>query len=179
MKKRARHGYTLMEVMVSLAVLAVGAMGIVALQKVAGVGNTNARNVAAANRVAAKWAERLELDGRSWSDISGFGGTYWLKGATDLPGQWISPAVKPLYASPEADVLGADLFDNDPAETAFCTLLRLTKFPGYSGALRAEVRVFWSKAGDPADCALTAADVDAAPGRYGSVHTLLTVVASR
>lgn len=177
--KRFARGYTLMEVMVSLAVLGVGAAGIIGLQKVTGVGNAYTRNLATATRVAAKWVERLELDGRQWSETTGFGSTYWLKTATAAPGVWTTPAERPAFASPDADVLGADIFAGDPAEPAFCTHVRLTTLSGYSGAIRAEIRVFWEKAGDPIDCGVSADAVNAAPGRYGSVHNLIAIVASK
>ncbi len=177
--KRASSGYTLMEVMVSLAVLAVGAAGVIGLQKVTGVANSYTRNLATASRIAAKWVERLELDGRQWSDTTGFGSTYWLKSATAAPGQWTTPVERPSFASPDADVLGADIFPGDTADPAFCTQVRLTTLSGFSGAIRAEVRVFWEKAGDPINCNVTGDAVNAAPSRYGSVHNVIAIVASK
>jgi prepilin-type N-terminal cleavage/methylation domain-containing protein len=177
--RRAGRGYTLMEVMVSLAVLTIGAAGVIALQKVTGVGNMYTRNIATANRIAAKWVERLELDGRQWTEMTGFQSTFWLKSAAAPPGQWAAPVEKPAYASPDADVLGADIFNGDTADAAFCTHLRLTTLAGFQGAVRAEVRVFWEKAGDPVDCTVAPDVVSASPGRFSSVHTLVAVVASK
>jgi prepilin-type N-terminal cleavage/methylation domain-containing protein len=171
-------GYTLMEVMVSMAVLAVGASGVIALQKVTGVGNTNTRNLAAANRIAAKWAERLSFDSLQWDPALGFSNTYWLKTAA-APGQWAVPAEVSSYASPDADVLGADLFPGDPAQPAFCTHIRLTPLPGFQQTIRAEVRVFWDKAGNPVSCGVAPDVVSASPDRYASVHTLVGVIGSQ
>jgi type II secretory pathway pseudopilin PulG len=183
----AVRAYTLVEVAVALGVLAVGAAGVIAVQKATGVGNVNARNIATANRIAAKWAERLQLDALQWG-AQGYASSKWLSQTTPLPGTWMIPAEVPGHASPDADVLGADIFSpGDPAPSAFCTHIRLVALPGSSvdpapdavmvPAVRAEIRVFWRRSGDIVDCTKTPSEITSERERYGFVHQIAGVTA--
>jgi len=186
---RELRGYTLVEVAVALAVLAVGAAGVIAVQKATGVGNVNARNIATANRIAAKWAERLQADSLQWNELTGYSSSHWLSKATLPPAAWAIPLEVPGRASPDADVLGADIFPGDPAASAFCTHLRLLALPGSAAALttppapplvpaiRAEIRVFWRKSGDPVDCSKPPNDIGQERERYGFIHHVAGVTA--
>ena len=49
---RARLGYTVIEVMMALAVLSIGATGVIAMQKAALIGNVRARNLTTASAIA-------------------------------------------------------------------------------------------------------------------------------
>lgn len=187
MSTRELRGYTLVEIAVALAVLAVGAAGVIAMQKATGIGNVNARNIATANRIAAKWAERLQVDALLWNDVSGYSGAHWLSKATLAPAKWTLPAEVPGLASPDADILGADIFPPDPAAPAFCTHLRLLALPGSAAglatlpqpptvpAVRAEIRVFWRRSGDPVDCAKAPEAITLERERYGFVHQIAGV----
>ncbi|NUQ74336.1 MAG: prepilin-type N-terminal cleavage/methylation domain-containing protein [Polyangiaceae bacterium] len=183
------RGYTLVEVAVALAVLAVGAAGIIAVQKATGIGNVHARNIATANRIAAKWAERLQGDSLQWNEINGYANSHWLSQTTLPPANWIIPAEVVNRASPDADVLGADIYPGDPAASAFCTHLRLLALPGSAAhlttppeppmvpAVRAEIRVFWRKSGDPADCTTAPATITQQRELYGFIHHVAGVTA--
>lgn len=171
-RRAGRRGYTLMESVAAIGVLAVGATGVVAMQKAALIGNTNARNLSTANAIAATWAERLRADGMLWNDANGvpdLTDTRWLQAVNTAPGVWLIPTEFPGVASPDADVLGADLFTNEAAP-AFCTHLRLTQM--YPTMIRAEIRVFWEKAGMPlpVNCAVGIDTVTSSNGRYGYVY---------
>jgi prepilin-type N-terminal cleavage/methylation domain-containing protein len=137
-------GYTVIEVMMALAVLSIGATGVIAMQKATLIGNVRARNLATANAVASAWIERLRVDGLRWKVIDGqstLTDTRWLQTA----GAWFPPtAVSAEDISPQADVLGRDTFTT--ADAAYCTHLRLTQIT--DNTMRAEVRVFWLRYGD-------------------------------
>jgi type IV pilus assembly protein PilV len=187
MSTRKSRGYTLVEVAVALAVLAVGAAGVIAVQKATGVGNVSARNVATANRIAAKWAERLQADSLQWNELTGYMNSHWLSKASGAPAQWFIPIEVAGRASPDADVLGADIFPPDPAAPAFCAHLRLLALPGSAldpsmapprvPAVRAEIRVFWRKSGDPVDCSIAPAKITEQRERYGFIHHVAGVTA--
>jgi type IV pilus assembly protein PilV len=180
----ASRGYTVMEVMMSLAILGVGASGVMAIQKATLLANTSAKNLATANFIAETWMERLRTDALQWNDPAGVPDlgtdTAWLKYAT-TSAVWVIPPTQaaPLAGSGQADVTGADMFLTDPgpiiAVPAFCTQLRLTSFdpnvlPTYRKLIRAEVRVIWARSGYPLDCTtLNPADATLR-NDYGAVY---------
>lgn len=179
----ASRGYTVMEVMMSLAILGVGASGVMAVQKATLLANTSAKNLATANFIAVTWVERLRVDALQWNDPAGVpdlgSDTAWLKAASTNPLWVIPPTIAaPLSGGSDADVTGADTFITDPAPlaaSAFCTQLRLTSFnpaslPGFRKLIRVEVRVIWARSGRPLDCTtLNPADV-ALRNDYGAVY---------
>jgi prepilin-type N-terminal cleavage/methylation domain-containing protein len=148
-------GYTIIEVMIALTLLAIGTTGIIAMQKVAAVANRDAKNLIIANQVARGWIERLRADAVQWnhpsplSPNSDLGDTRWLNNVT---GNWFRPADDAL-GSPTADALGNDVRDTDISPGIFCTNVRLTWLYGPPPAvaapylIRAEVRVYWLRDG--------------------------------
>jgi type IV pilus assembly protein PilV len=189
-RRSKARGYTMVEAMTALGVLGLGAYGIVGIQRTTLLGNINARNLATANAIAVTWAERLRNDGLLWNQPNGvddLSDTYWLSQALPNPGGWIAPAtVVSLNASSAADVMGADIVpppaslpipgSPQPIEPAFCTHVRLTKF--YPTEIRAEIRVYWSRTGNPILCNEAPANTDAKWGNtYGFV--VMTTAISR
>ena len=97
MSRRSPRGYTVMEVMMALAILTIGASGVIAVQKATMIGNTNARNLATANSIAQSWVERLRADALVWNapaNADDIGDTNWLKSADPANPNtpWIAPA---------------------------------------------------------------------------------------
>jgi prepilin-type N-terminal cleavage/methylation domain-containing protein len=199
LKNKARRAYTVVEVMMALSVLSIGATGVIALQKAALIGNTNARDLATATAIASAWIERLRYDGLRWvqrdNGTSTIDQTTYLNVvADDFPnvvapeGDWQVPAASGdswfAGVQPTADVRGMDT--SVAAETAFCTNIRVTQV--LPGAIRAEVRVFWLRnhntnvstniAGtfggsalcDPSTGYIDLVSSDAANGRYHFVY---------
>jgi prepilin-type N-terminal cleavage/methylation domain-containing protein len=179
----ASRGYTVMEVMMSLAILGVGASGVMAIQKATLLANTSAKNLATANFIAETWMERLRVDALQWNDPGGVpdlaSDTAWLKIASTTPLWVVAPAVAfPLSGGPDADVTGADTFLTDPtpiAASAFCTQLRLTLFdpnvlPTYRKLIRAEVRVIWARSGRALDCTTLNPDDATLRNNFGAVY---------
>lgn len=147
-------GYTVVEVMMAMAVLSIGATGVIAMQKTALLGNLRARNLATASAVASAWIERLRIDGVRWTindaGINTIGTTAYLSVVQDdfptvtgQEGVWFTPAANPDPAlagvQPTEDVRGMDTAV--ATEQGFCTNLRLTQV--LPNMIRAEVRVFW------------------------------------
>ena len=152
---RPSRGYTVIEVMIALTLLAVGTSGIIAMQKVTAIANRDAKSLVVATQVARTWLERLRADATQWnhpsptSAESDLSDTRWLK---TVNGVWFRPT-DDLAGSPAADALGNDVRDTDLANAAFCTNVRLTWLYGPPpGApppylIRAEVRVYWMRDG--------------------------------
>ncbi|MBI4704621.1 MAG: prepilin-type N-terminal cleavage/methylation domain-containing protein [Deltaproteobacteria bacterium] len=186
------RGYTMVEVMMALAVLTIGATGIVAMQRTSLLGNTRARNLDVANAIATTWIERMRLAAVQWTDGGGTPNLntvpYLSIVGSDFPtvnppeGVWFRPAEQPLAGiSPAADVRGMDTFN--PAQEAFCTHLRIAQIQPTS--IRVEVRVFYLRdqgggtlGGDRlcSDSPAVIAAVDGALSRYHFVYAATAVV---
>lgn len=173
-RSRARaRGYTMIEVMMALGLLAVGATGIIAMEKAAVLGNATARSVATATALAERWVERLRADAMLWNTttpLSDIGETRWLKNVTLTPGIWTLPTIVPGQASPYADPLGADIIlANDDAPVGYCTHVMYRQIT--PKMINATVRVTWRRDISPIDCQDPGLFVDATDaGRYGAVY---------
>jgi type IV pilus assembly protein PilV len=169
----------MIEVMAALGLLTLGAAGVMALQKTVIAAGAHARNLAAANAIAMAWAERLRADGVQWigQGPGGLATTRWLRQAEIQPGVTHPPEEIAAMGSPAADLLAADAYDGDLAIPAFCTHVRLTRLGGaWPDLIRAEIRVSWERRGQPIDCSVDPADVDAAQDRVGAVHVTAGVL---
>ena len=147
--RMALRGYTVVELMMSLSVLAIGVSGIIAMQKVTVASNQHAKNLAIATAIAEAWADALAADSSSWNSDTDLGSTTWLSAVPDANPAWTRPAhSNTLSFGPGFSALGDPVTDMTLAR--FCTNVRLTwvrrtdQVPG-SGLIRAEVRVFWKR----------------------------------
>jgi len=167
MTRRPRNGYTIVELMMSLVVLAIGTTGIIAMQRVVIESNRYAKNLATATRIGEAWGDELAADAQLWStttNSSGLvtatvGNTDWLKNIGTL--SWFRPAyVARRQFGPAFGPLGQTV---DPATQGdlaqFCVDLRLGWLrpevnvgSGVSGdgVIRAQIRVFWPREDVPA-----------------------------
>jgi len=164
----ARAGYTVVELLMSLTVLALGASGVVAMQRVTLESNRYAKNLAIATRVGEAWADQLEADAARWTLTSELLNTTWLKevGTTCSQSAGIKTWFRPEWNSdrkfgPAFDALGnpVDTSTTTPASfTQYCVHLQLAwlhcdTLPSGGGAkgsgiIRAEVRVIWRRDDD-------------------------------
>jgi prepilin-type N-terminal cleavage/methylation domain-containing protein len=150
--RRSSRGFTLLEVMMALTVLAIGMLGIVALQA-ATVGSTqDASQFATANAVTRTWIQRLHRDAQRWNhpstmfpDRDDLNETVWLQQATAAANTWFRPTASATEAGISAafDRNGADVPVTDADNSVYCTHLRMRLL--YPDLVRAEVRVFWKK----------------------------------
>ncbi len=155
-------GFTAIEVMMSLTILAIGAAGVISMQKAAIQGNQDARNMDEANAIARQWMDRVKRDATLWTPSDN-------GPATNLPdavlvnenikGVWFQPKARLAVAGSQNDVesAGFDPLARDlPTTTAqtegtalgatglkYCTNLRVTPLATDTSLLRVEVRVFW------------------------------------
>lgn len=160
--RRAQRGYTIIELMMSLVVLAIGVSGVISMEKITATANRNAKNLALATHVAQSWQEQLAADASLWNHPSSRNSnsdldeTAWLTLINGVNGTtgWVQPAYNAQRAFGAAfDPLGNPLSDADAGKAAFCAHIRLTWLfaddtPRVgNGLLRTEVRVFWPREG--------------------------------
>ncbi|MDP9002230.1 MAG: prepilin-type N-terminal cleavage/methylation domain-containing protein [Myxococcota bacterium] len=160
----AARGYTAVEVMMAITVMAVGSAAVISMQKASIQGNLDARKTDVANSIARLWVERIRRDAMQWTQpgpsfpvappgniataaILNFGvnnaGTWF------LPNQYLA-ATPPM--SPGFDILGRDLplADMTPSTTPFvagalfCTNIRMT-WLSVNELIRVDVRVLWPR----------------------------------
>jgi prepilin-type N-terminal cleavage/methylation domain-containing protein len=148
--KRSNRGYTVVELMMAMAVFATGVTGIIAMQRATVSSNQLARNVTLANGIAQAWLSQLQADGTLWN--AGVANTVWLASANTANGLWQLPTYNATRQfGAEFDNFGAPV----PAGGGlFCAQIRLTWLFGDgisqggragNGLIRTEVRVFWPR----------------------------------
>jgi hypothetical protein len=150
---RRTRGYTVVELMMSLAVFATGVTGIIAMQRATVTSNQHAKNLGLATGIAQAWLSQLATDGTLWR--TSVAETKWLTSIAAANGLWQLPAWNTdLAFGGQFNAFGA------PVETGgvFCAQIRLTWLygdgspvqpagtPG-NGLIRSEVRVFWPRDG--------------------------------
>jgi hypothetical protein len=152
-QNRRSRGYTVVELMMSLAVFATGVTGVIAMERATVSSNQLARNVAVANGIAQAWLSVLAADATLWTNGADVTKTLWLSSIATTDNRWQLPTWDANRKfGPQFDGFGA------PIQTGgvFCAQIRLTWLygdqsaqqatgaPG-NGLIRAEVRVFWPK----------------------------------
>jgi len=167
------RGYTVVEVLSAMTLFAIGAAGVISMQRVTIQGGDDARRMDVATSLAHEWTARLQRDSMFWtkpnsSDPSiNLNETQWL---VDCPtGTWKKPATTGPGKTGSFDLFGQDR----PASSGdhiFCAQYRLkwitppgTAAPYRVGAsMLAEVRVFWARLDNPivGDCTATSLAVD-------------------
>lgn len=151
----ARLGFNLVEVMMAVAILAVGATGILGLQTAAIRGNQEANEYATATRTVELWLERYRLDALAWRQ--GGAGTLpspVLLANTEL--LRVMPAVggtgwiEPTMTSPAFPAASRLSFNGNPLPAPgaptpiFCTQANL-RWVYDATAIRVDVRTLWRR----------------------------------
>ena len=145
---RSQQGFTLIEVMMAMSVMVVGALGIMAMQQASTRGNMNARQLTTGTEVTQLWLERVRRDAMGWNvpdSVVGVAGTQFLR---NLPAagtvDWFTPAGAALGETAAVDYFGNEV---PLAQGRFCTHLRMVWLdPGRLA--RVDVRTWWHKRGD-------------------------------
>ncbi len=152
--RRSARGYTLIEIMMALVVLAIGATGIFSLQAVAVHANDHARDTTEATTVARWWMEQLRRDALLWDGVqscpASMGTTQYLglAGCAQIVGAWFTPAMPLTEGGGAQEPMGRELEvlpAGDP-QGRYCAQLRLSPLR-VNRLIRAEVRVWWRRAG--------------------------------
>ncbi|MEN9578597.1 MAG: hypothetical protein RJA70_1606 [Pseudomonadota bacterium] len=174
-----QQGYTVVELMMAMAVMTIGIMGVFSMQKVTLEANQHAKNLSIANHIAQAWLDELAAESSQWNDTDDFDETVWLGlvGAENTVNpNWIRPTYNAARMfGPAFDALGSPVATLNIANDAhFCSDIRLTWMHGQNtvkrggGLIRAQVRVYWrvqgalDLAGSPPAhvCAKTALEMD-------------------
>jgi prepilin-type N-terminal cleavage/methylation domain-containing protein len=144
------RGFTIVELMMSLAVLAVGISGIIAMQKLTATTNMHSKSVAIATQVARAWQNHLLLDGTLWRRTTSINSTAWLKtAAANAP--FFRPAFDINHRIGGAfDALGNPITDDELTRTQFCVHLQVVPIINLldvsNATVRVTVRVLWPRA---------------------------------
>lgn len=193
----AQRGYTVVELMMALAVLTIGLGGVIAMQKVTVVANWNAKNLAIATHIAQSWLDEIQADSAQWNGTNDFNETDWLVnvGGEDTPAAaWF----RPVYSETRKfgagfDALGSPVTTQELATRAhFCSDLRLTWLGSQTGMkqgaglVRVEARVYWLRDGitgladsvPTSVCALTPQEMDD-PANQALFHIIYLSTAVR
>lgn len=190
----ARGGYTIVELMLALTVLAIGVTGIMAMQTATAASNRHARGLSTATHIGQSWLNMLAAEAAQWNTQGDYiADTVWLSAANGQQNlatdpEWFKPDYDAnLNFGPAFDALGnpvSDLDQDDKAE--YCAHLQYAwvfNEDDGSGVLRTAVRVFWFRDGmddrllsegliTVADniCDIRVADVTANPQRFHFVY---------
>jgi prepilin-type N-terminal cleavage/methylation domain-containing protein len=186
--RKPQRGYTVVELLMALAIFSVGVTGIFSMQAVTSATNRFAKNLSVATTLARSWQDRLAMDGTLWGGSGNWPitNTTWLQLAAQDQA-WRLPTNDSGGTGgtfgPGADARG-QFVDYTVAvnDVVFCTHIRLTRLiseverPG-SGLIRSEVRVFWPKDGDAwnnganyCDAAADVADIGARTSEFHFVY---------
>lgn len=183
-KKARSRGYNAVEILMAMTVFAIGAGGVISMQKTSVQANYDARTLDVATTLARTWQERLARDAVSWKSPGSFAGTLYLSAYTQNAStslEWVVPAPGSVLigSSPAFDLLGRDVAINDP-RMVFCTQIRLERLGGAGSLVRAEVRVVWPRANAAPIQQCNAASMTAAMSNTNALpHVLSTVTSLR
>lgn len=155
-------GYTAVEVLMAMTVMAIGAAAVISMQRATIQGDLDARETDLANSIARTWVERLHKDAMQWTlpssvNMTGNNFANAVLLANNVNGTWFLPKAymggTPETWSPGFDILGRDVPSTGPTGLAaafFCANVRLTwlvppALPTEPGLIRADVRVLWPR----------------------------------
>lgn len=174
MKRRRlrQRGYTAVEVLAALMLFAIGAAGVIGMEKVTIQGGSDAHHYDIATGIAHEWVARLQRDATTWtqpnatiptSNLSS--ATTWLKDvATCNTANFCASSLGLPGYSQAFDIQGRDI--NDKTEGYFCVQYRMgwvsnpetspysPTDEGPTALIRADIRVVWNRLeyGPIADC---------------------------
>jgi prepilin-type N-terminal cleavage/methylation domain-containing protein len=147
-----RQGFTLIEVMVSLGVMTIGAMAILALQQQSVRSNAHARQITIATQIAERWAERFKQDAQTWNAVglrvgapnlqTVLGGTTWLQQIIAQPNVFQTIGNTGNNISNAFDYQGFDV--PNTGNYYYCASFR-PSWVYYGRAMRIDIRVWWAR----------------------------------
>ena len=162
------RGYTAVEVLMAMTLFAIGAAGVIGMQRATIQGGEDARRFDMATNIANEWLARLQRDANYWTQPNAqspntidINQTRWIQDVDraacanfcTIP----MPAAPANGLSPAFDSFGRDL-PSGTTEAVYCVQYRLRwiaspgtgpTYPAASlrvtGLMRAEVRVYWAR----------------------------------
>jgi hypothetical protein len=188
--RRNERGYTVVEVLSALTLFAIGAGGVIGMQRATIQGGMDARNFDMATNIAREWQNRLQRDSLLWtspnslSAASNLDSTLWL-GSSNVGAGWVVPAVGPQIPGYSAafDMQGRDIDPTD-VDHVFCTQYRLDwiapqgapSAANITSILRAEIRVFWARLENgTADCSNKAVEGSTTKDQHHFVYVTTAI----
>jgi len=182
-------GYTIVELMMAIAVFGIGVSGIIAMQKVAAAANQHSRALSLATNIGQAWQDQLNIDSSLYTRTTGFTNTAWLSklaGGANQVG-WFRPTYNSnLGIGAAFDALGRPLQDTTAslANSQFCVHVRLTRLYPTSAEIdvvRTEVRVIWPRTEGTVASTFCDANTDIASiaADFANYHSLYQVSAVR
>ena len=82
------RGYTLVELMMAIAVFAIGVSGIIAMQKVAAAANQHSKALSVATNIAQTWIDALQADASIYNQVNGLSATTFFNNLTTNDSGW-------------------------------------------------------------------------------------------
>jgi type IV pilus modification protein PilV len=147
---RRGAGFTIIEVMVSLGIMTIGAMGIIALQTHTIRSNSHARQLTIGMQLAQRWVERLKQDTHRWNTpgVADLANTRYLRQITTAPNVFgtIPNTNNTATASRAFDYMGNDVLDTSGDLIFYCAATR-PAWVYFGRAMRVDVRVWWPREG--------------------------------
>jgi prepilin-type N-terminal cleavage/methylation domain-containing protein len=149
--RKPSRGYSVVEVMMAMALLGLGSVGVMAALKTVAIGGVGVRDFDAATSLAQSWADRARADATAWIATSTFGGASLLARGSDGNAFIPSQAYGAVVVQGGADLRGADVAPSTAA-TRYCTALRYRCITGAAPdpscvSVVASVAVFWPREG--------------------------------
>ncbi|MCA9532991.1 MAG: type II secretion system protein [Myxococcales bacterium] len=157
--RRARYtrspgGFTLVEVMMAISVMTVGAVAIFSMQSISVEGARRSREVTTATEVNRYWIERVKLEATLWGPTS-FTLIDWLNAipaANGASSDWFLPTARGTgdsLVTAASDWYGAPIAipsGSGAAPAPYCTSLRWTRMAtGTDEVARLDVRTWWHR----------------------------------
>lgn len=189
---RSQRGYTAVEVLSAMTLLAIGAAGVIGMQRVTLQGSEDARRYDIGGNIANEWCSRLQRDTTQWTEpnatilTSNIANTKFIKQVGSCFPGWCNPpaSVPAAGMSGSFDIFGRDLLSTSTTST-YCAQYRLQWIadPGLAppfnpmALMRAEVRVFWSRLerNPVGDCAAATPDAANANQIYHFVYATTAI----
>lgn len=184
-RRAGERGYTAVEVLMAMTLFAIGAAGVIGMQRAVIQGGEDARRADMAMNIANTWIARLQRDSGFWTqpnatapDKVDLNVTRWLKNVDTCSNLFCNipiPAAPAAGLSPAFDSFGRDL-PTGMTDAVYCVQHRLTWIvppgvgPTYpnpmpTGLMRVEVRVYYARLEGTAigNCATAAVPPEAVP----------------
>ena len=192
-RTRNRRGFTAVEVLSAMTLLAIGAAGVIGMQRVTIQGTEDARRLDIGNNLANEWCSRLQRDTAQWTtpnagalDTININLTQYIKDVTICAGGFCNPPTV-LAMTGSFDMFGRDVAVAS-ANTVYCAQYHLQWIasPGIAAPFNpaalmlAEVRVFWSRLernsiGEAGGCAAATPDAANASELYHFVYATTAI----